>query len=378
MRLASPLSSLVVIAVVLGGFAATAHAEADAGYKKGFFIKAQDGDKSYSLVINGVLQSRFSLTLNDSGDDSYALEVPRARVGLKGHVLSTDLTYKFLADFGRGDTQLKDLWANYAFTPDVQLRVGQWKRPFSRQLITSSNALQLVDRALTEKAFDTGRDLGLAIHNGYESSPTVEWVVGLFNGTQEKPWYTAKLDAAAGTVSSISRTNVPHQFRPVAVARVGYNHGDMSGEGYSSADLHPDKGLRFGVAASGLVDFGLDDDTGAIAADLDFILKVSGFAVSGALFMRTLTGDASGLDRIGFAVDAGYVIGGTVEPVVRFARVMPDDDTQATIQELAFGINVYFVGNTFKWATDVAALGHEVGGTSTTDVRVRSQLQLTF
>lgn len=378
MRHARSLSSLVVLAVVLGGFASTAHAESEAGYKKGFFLEAQDGDKSYSLVINGVLQSRFALTLPDSGDDSYAFDVVRARVGLKGHVLGTDLTYKFLADFGHGDTQLKDLWVNYAFTPDVQLRVGQWKRPFSRQFLTSATAQQLVDVALTEKAFETGRDLGLAVHNGYEKSPTVEWVVGLFNGSQEKPWYSARLDATAGTVTSISRTNVPAQFRPVAVARVGYNHGDMSGEGYSSADLHPDKGLRFGVAASGLVDFGLDDDTGAIAADLDFILKVSGFAISGAFFMRTLTGDASGLDRIGFAVDAGYVIGGSVEPVVRFARVMPDDDTQATTQELAFGVNVYFVGNTFKWATDVAALGHEVGGTSTTDVRVRSQLQLTF
>jgi hypothetical protein len=377
-RISKLLSSLAVIAAALSGVASAARAESEVGYKKGFFLEARDGDRSYSLVVNGVLQTRFALTLPDGGDDSYAFDVVRARVGLKGNILSEDLTYRILVELGHGDTQLKDLWVDYAFTPGVQLRVGQWKRPFSRQFMTSATAQQLVDVALTERAFDTGRDLGLAVHNDYERSPTVEWVVGLFNGTHEKPWYTAKLDATAGTVTSISRTNVPAQFRPVAVARVGYNHGDMAGEGYSSADLHPDKGLRFGVAASGLVDFGLDDDTGAIAADLDFILKVSGFAVSGAFFVRTLTGDASGLDRIGFAVDAGYVIGGTVEPVLRFARVVPDDDAEATTQELAFGLNVYFVGNTFKWATDVAALGHELGGTATTDVRVRSQLQLVF
>ena len=57
---------------------------------------------------------------------------------------------------------------------------------------------------------------------------------------------------------------------------------------------------------------------------------------------------------------------------------MPSDDTQSTLQELALGLNLYFAGQTFKLATDVAALGAETGGASTTEWRVRTQLQTVF
>jgi len=377
MRFASILQSFSVAAALLAGAASPAHAEA--GYAKGFFLKADDGDKSYALVINGAFQTRFTLTVPEAGDDSYAFDVVRARISLNGHVLSKALTYSFLADFGHGDTQLKDLYIDYAPIDALRIRVGQWKRPFSRPFMGSSNAQQLVDEALTDAAFGVGRDLGLALHNGYEQSPVFEWVVGLFNGTGEKPWYTGKVAVTgdSGTLTSASRTNVPSQFRPLLVARVGYNYGDAAGEGYSEPDLHPEKGLRFSVAAGAMADLGGADRTGA--AELDFILKISGFAATGGGFVRVSTDPGSDANPVyGVNLQAGYVLGGRVEPALRFARVMPSDDTQSTLQELALGLNLYFAGQTFKLATDVAALGAETGGASTTEWRVRTQLQTVF
>ncbi|TNF37080.1 MAG: hypothetical protein EP329_04035 [Deltaproteobacteria bacterium] len=352
-------------------------AHADTGYKKGFFIKAEEGDKAFALTLNGILHPRFVYTFRDGKDDAFDFEITRARLGFKGFILTKDLSYKFVADFGKGDALLVDGLVNYAFSSDVQLRVGQWKRPYSRQFMASATGLQQVDRAITDKAFGAGRDIGLAFHNDYERSPELEWVVGIFDGTGEKPHYDVETDIN-GLVIGVSRTNVPTRFRPVLAARVGYNHGDMAGEGYSESDLHPEKGLRFGVAASGVVDIGIDDDHGSISAEVDFILKASGFAASGAFFLRALTGDESGLDATGFMVQAGYAIGGKVEPSLRYARVMPEDDADKTLQEIALAISAYFAGHTFKWTTDVAGLGSEVGGTSTTDWRLRTQLQLNF
>ena len=376
--------ALLLPALLLG---TPSSALADAGYDKGFKIASDDDGKSYSLTINGLLQAQFNLLATEDGvgksNDTYAFELTRARIILKGHLGSKALTFKLFPDMGKGaGFMLREFYVNYAFSDAVQLRVGQWKRPLSRQFLASSSTLGFVDRALTEKAFGTGFDIGLALHNNYEASPELEWVVGLFNGPGDVPKASGTVavpaGATSGTLGSFSTTNVPKQVYPVVVARVGYNVGAMKGEGYTELDLNPDKGFRLGVAASGLFDLGLDDEVGAIVGGFDFVLKHSGFTALGNVFARTITGDDGGFDAFGVQVDASYVIGGTVAPMVRFARVMPDDDTKATTQELALGAAVLFSGHSLKWVTDVAAMGSEVGGDSTTDWRVRTQLQTAF
>ena len=42
---------------------------------------------------------------------------------------------------------------------------------------------EAVDRAIVDKAFGNGRDVGLMLHNNYTKSPTLEWAAGVFNGT---------------------------------------------------------------------------------------------------------------------------------------------------------------------------------------------------
>ncbi len=356
-------------------------AMADAGYKKGFFISGEDGDRSFGLTLNFLLQTQFNMTLFEQGDDTYAFELTRARVIFKGHLGTKDLTFKILPDFGKGSAFLiREYYTNYAVSEGFHVRVGQWKRPFSRHFINSSAAMSFVDRALTEKSFGSGFDLGLAIHNDYEKSPEFEWVLGVFNGPGDSPKVSGAVtvDDGKGTLTSLSTTNVPKQFYPVIAARVGYNYGPMKGEGYTEMDLNPEKGLRLGIGLAGQLDLGMNDDVGSILGGVDFILKVSGFTASGNFALRTLTGDESGLDQTGFRFEANYVINNMIAPMVRFARVMPDSDAKATTQELGFGCAVLFSGQQLKWVTDVSALGSELGDASTTDWRVRSQVQMSF
>src|SRR5690606_20191191 len=146
-------------------------------------------------------------------------EVTRARLTLKGKLLMPGLSYKFQADFGKGSVALKDYYFDYCLPNQVLcIRPGQFKRPFSRQHITSSGKLELVDRSLTDKAFGAGRDIGVMLHDNYEKSPMFEYALGFFNGTGDKSRFTGSgaIDPDSGdvVVTSGSVSNVPEQWHP--------------------------------------------------------------------------------------------------------------------------------------------------------------------
>ena len=148
-------------------------APAKVGYEKGFFIESGDGD--HRLAIAARLQARYTYHEVEAGPDTSAFSIERARLKLEGHAFTKDLTYVFQSDFGKGAVTLKDYYGDYRIAPELlHIRAGQWKRPFSRQQITSSGSQELVDRAITDSAFGAGRDIGIALHNNYEKSPTFE------------------------------------------------------------------------------------------------------------------------------------------------------------------------------------------------------------
>jgi Phosphate-selective porin O and P len=358
-------------------------AEPLAGYDKGFFIRSADGKNE--LGIQARVQARFTYLSRDPGMNDANFSIPRARLTLHGHLFGEDLSYKFQTDFGKGNATLKDFYLDYQLLEDtLVLRVGQYKKPFSRQQLTSSGNQELVDRAITDKAFGAGRDIGFSLQNNFEKSPTFEYSVGLFNGTGDKPWFegTGTSDVTTGEVEITKGefTTVPSTFNPTPVARVGYNHGEL--KGYSEADLEGGD-LRFGVGASGLADLNADqDDKSSVRGELDYVLKAQGFATTGAVYVSSVQSGAGFSDRslgaLGFHVQAGYVFDKTYQPVVRFALVSPKGSDNNT-QELALGLSLYSEKHNFKWQTDVAALTAQIaGGKSETDAQLRSQVQAAF
>ena len=359
-----PILALFVPALVI-----PAAASAETGYDGGFFVEGEKGDSTFKLRLNGRLQTRLTLEMfeADDKDAEIALALQRARIGFEGHLFSKDLTYKFQADFGGGKVGLKDYYWNYAFTERVQLRAGQWKKPFSRQQITSSGKLELVDRASTDKAFGAGRDIGLLLHNDYEEVEGLEWAVGVFNGAGENV--------------------VPDVWQPLGIVRLGY--GNFGKARYSEGDLEcADKpeacGLRWAVAATVTADGSMpkDGSEGQVVSELDFVLKASGFALTGAFFVDYNLGadDAGGgMDKLGFYAQASYYLPGPqLLPALRFASVMPDDDAVATTREATLGLSYLPRKHNVKWQTDATMLMSELGDTSSTDWLIRTQVQLAF
>jgi len=381
-----------IVAICLLSFALlpqTAHSSEDgrpsAGYKKGFFI--QSPDKNFKLVINNRVQTRFSWEVDNGfdelSDDEMKFAIQRARLTMKGHVFNDDIKFKFQTDYGKGSASLKDFYVNFRLTKGLHFRLGQWKRPFSRQYLTSSGKQEFVGRAITDDAFQTGRDVGFALHNNYLKSPTFEWVIGVFNGTGTKAGLSGDVlvdpDTGEGDITSGKFSNVPDQLNPTMVARVGYNHGGI--KGYSEADLEGG-GVRFSLGASVRAVLNVLDDSRdmELAAQGDFILKMSGLSLSGAFYYD----DAQKF--MGFHTQLGYVLNKKYQPVLRYARLItprgdglhPDGDSNDT-QELAGGVSVYFYGHKLKWQTDVGARMQDISGTDgETEYLVRSQLQLAF
>ncbi len=349
-----------------------------AGHHKTFFLQSEDG--AYKLSTQARVQTRLTFEQEDQGDDtsahSTAFSLPRVRLKFKGNALTKAIKYRLQFDFGKGNAVLKDAYTDIVLLPGaVHIKVGQYKRPFSRQQLVSSGKLELVDRAITDKAFGAGRDIGVMVHNGHE---VFEYAVGVFNGTGDKAHFlgTTEVDLTTG-VGDVSGTftNVPENLHPAFVAQVGYNHGGI--KGYSEADLEGG-GLRFAIGAAAYYELDVDeDDETSLRGVGDIVVKWNGLSVTGAGFYRQDDSGGAATSLLGAHAQVGYVIAEQVQPAVRVALLEVEDG--ASVREVGGAFSVYFFGHTLKWQTDGLAITTDVdGGEATTDVMVRSQLQLAF
>ncbi len=345
-----------------------APAGAEVGYDKGFFISQSTDKGSYELKISSRIQTYWQLDSEDADPDRVnksAFEVRRARVTLEGHAHSEALGYKLQLDFGKGFVTLKDYYVDVEVADDVFVRAGQWKRPFSRQQINSSGRQELVDRAITDKAFLTGRDIGVALHNNYEKSPDLEWAIGVFNGQGDGSKFAGDADPMTGEVTG-SFTNVPSKLRPVIVGRVGLNRGGI--KGYSEADLEGGP-LRWAAAASVWAEGDFDgDDATRQQAEVDGVVKVEGLSVSGAVFFaldRSVDDTGADVDGqvLGAHLQAGKMFG-RLQPAARYAIVkfLGDLDGETDQHEVTVGLGWYRFKHDGKLQVDVGSRLGEGGG----------------
>ncbi len=368
-----------------------------AKYDKGFTFATSDDQ--FALKIVGRLQGRWELFRQGVGDDAedeltHRFSIARARVTLEGKAFG-GTHYKFQTDFGKGFVLMRDFYLDQK-VGGFQLRVGQWKKPYSRQQITSSGSLQLVDRSTTDKFGAAGRDIGVAIHNNYEKSPEgIEWALGVFNGTGDgakikctsdtnvtidvtdptMPVGTATTDTTCGIP-----TNVPSDIGPVVVARVGYNKGKI--KGYSESDLEGGP-LRLAAAVSYMGDLAEGEgDAMSHRVAADFILKANGASLTGGayVFNRKLPnamGELEGKTDFGFFGQGGYMLKPKkMELAARFSMIPDANVADENQLEVLGGFNWFAHGHSFKWQTDAGIL--KTTSVDGTEVVVRSQVQLIF
>ena len=322
----------------------------------GLVLRSADGASSLRLL--GLLQIQQAYDRTDGSPDKGALFVHRARVGLLGSLLGGDLRTTLVAEFSGKTPRLTFLNVDYTFLPGrLSLRVGQFKRPFSRSFMTLASELATIDRPAPVGVFGDNADIGVMLHNG--TTGRFEYAVGVFNG--------AGPDVA------------PIRVHPLVAARVGYN--TAGSQPYSESDLEGGA-PRLSVAAAALVDLDADGDDESFTSGLvDVMLKVRGLSLSSALYAGTRQAGPRWTNQrfsaLAHYTQVGHVIAGRFEPVVRYSFVLPRGDGDGQ-HDVTGGLNVFFRGHAFKWQTFVSARFQPHDGRSAPDMRLQSQLSLAF
>jgi len=149
------------------------------GYKNGFFLETPDNQ--FKLKVGGRLYGDFR-AYNSGHPRNDEFYISRARIYLSG-TLYKYFDFKVEADFGKGESELKDGYINLTYFPFAQVMMGQFKAPFSLERMTSANYITFIERALPTDNLTPDRDLGLMLHGLYKPVG-LHYGVGVFNGAK--------------------------------------------------------------------------------------------------------------------------------------------------------------------------------------------------
>jgi len=315
------------------------------------------------------VQVRGTVQATNNGEPQHALTIPRGRLLLNGHAWSEDLRYGFQANWTPERATLFDYFINYRIGAGVQLRVGQYKKPFSRHFLQPNNTVALVDYAFIGDHYGTGRDVGAMFHNGIAQKTGFEWAIAVFDGHG----------------ASVVPIEEPRRAHPLIVGRIGLSTPGMNE--YSQIDFEKG-GLRVAMGLNTQLDFDADrDGDGRSQHGLDGMMKVGGLGGQFALYTQTIQSDpdrwtAQQIVDYGLHVEANFVVEERLAPALRYAMVRARDRANGTdIEDFAGGFTTYFHRHRVKWAHDIGIVTQTQNGPRTTvnnSLMVRSQVELAF
>jgi hypothetical protein len=331
----------------------------------------EDGDKY--VKMGGRIHLQYHNEDVDGGETSDELFFRRLRPYIEGSV-HKDWKGKFQWDMGKaeGDNELaiKDAYLQYKGFKPVTVTLGNANFPFSRELLTSSNKQQLVERTFVgDHNYGTpGRSLGLHLSGGVMENK-LTW-------------------GASATSASIDPDHKKLDFDSPVNRNSDFNDGWLVG---GRVDFHPMGQLKMeqgdfkrdkikatiGVAA---FTWSNDDDnntytdvngvaTSSSKADVD---SVTGFEISGALRAYGFSIDAQynlfnaettdgaytgGLYEDGeteltnFAIEGGYMIIPSKLELVAGYEVQDADHYAEEWTRTSLGLNYFFAKHDIKLQT---------------------------
>jgi phosphate-selective porin OprO and OprP len=154
-----------------------------AGIEKGKpFLKS--ADEQFRLELGGRLQADFDATeadtrtLTGASLGSQAL-VRRARLEASGSFFKW-ITFRIEGDFTQSPS-LVDAYLEFRLVPELSVRAGQFKAPFSLEELTSDLHIDFVERSIVN-ALVPSYDIG-AMASGTFAQGAVNYFLGVFNGT---------------------------------------------------------------------------------------------------------------------------------------------------------------------------------------------------
>jgi len=297
-----------------------------------FEVKSADGN--YRLGFSALLQPRlefahYKKAKDDKDKNKLNFDINRARFGFYGNVFDPSLTFLFQAQFEddrvKRDTykykgselkeaHLTDYSVNWAFSQEFfHIAAGKFIVPVARQQVMSPAKYQFATALETNRYFAIAplendiRDIGVMFHNGWNN-----------------PFEYALAVVSKGVA-----------------ARLGYNYNGI--DGYDAVDLSGGD-FRFAFGVSGFLyrPSLMSTQFEHATASADFIIKAHGFATNGVFYYNWRKNKDAGM---GAGIDLGYLIGGSVEPVLRYGWYKPGTEA---VHEIMAGLNYYAFGHNLK------------------------------
>ncbi len=363
--------------------------QVEAGLGSGVTIRSSDDQASLNIRLRIQVRASVIGDGDDDRDDLTEIAVRRLRLVFQGNAAGPRLTYYVQLAFANLDTEadlrlpLRDAYVTWAPSRDLNLRVGQMKVPFSRQRVTSSSGLQMVDRSIVVGELNLDRDVGLqAFSRNLLGKGTLGYALGVFGGDGRNRLgheagllYTARLEAwPFGSIDERSEADIQRskQWRIAVGGSFGYNQNTNRPRS------------TFGTPyPEGEFDYK--------HAGLDATVRKRGWSVTSELMYRRADRDSETLvvngspttfySRSGWGayIQGGQMLTERLEVTARYGRLRPSTGTDPTFvkaRESGVGVSYYISRNDLKFqgdyfrVTDLATLAavHQV----------RAQFQLYF
>lgn len=275
------------------------------------FSSAGTNDKEFpvltsqTLKLSGFTQVRYAY----QEEDINGFRIKRARLALQGNILKK-INYTLQIDTVKSPILL-DAKIEISVIPQATLTLGQFKVPFSIENLTSSSALDTINRSKTVENLCPGRDIGA---QGRDIGVIVqgqflktEYTFGVFNGSGINKNDDNNIKDIAGRLV----------FYPADFLRLGlslYNGKHSSHPGASGV-----KRVRTGV---------------------DISLTQGQLSLKG----EYIFGKDDQTDKYGWYLQGGYyLIPEKIQPIVKYDSFNSDKNIQGNrIEVITLGLNWFF------------------------------------
>jgi len=343
-----------------------------AKYDKGLTFQAGDNFKMKFRI-----RGQFRLTIDDpdGGLTSTNFSIARLRLKWDGHAFRPWFLYTVQVNIP-DDLDLRDMYFTAAYDNNIMPRVGQWKVPFGRQELTSSSALQFVNRSIVNDEFGFGRDRGVALMGGLGPQYNFSYSGGVFNGdgrngtsVDSNMLYAGRIQFGVGggggdkakfkansSYATGDAYGITPNFAKAPTFVVGAAIGAIPGLNCDRKSPDGDQCDRY--EELGLVQADLTEITG----DISFKMPI--FNVQGSYYGRWINPDEQGISQ-DTAYDQGFNIQGgvflmpkTVEFAGRYSYidydtssgVLPPDvgSVRSSTWTLSPALN-YYISHDHRW-----------------------------
>mgnify|MGYP000880865920 CR=1 FL=1 len=391
-----PIVPLVLLSLLLSGLVTEGGAQSttprpvvEAGLGKGITVRSAD-DKA-SLNIRARIQVRFTALgqSNDQRDETTEFGIRRMRLVFQGNADGPRLTYYVQLAFSNLDNEadlrlpLRDSYITWTPKRDLNVRVGQMKVPFSRQRVTSSSALAMVDRSIVVSELNLDRDVGVQLFSkDLFGTGKLGYAIALFGGEGRNRLgrtagmlYTGRLEAwPLGAFDDYVEGDIT-RGRTLRVA-FGVNIG------YNQNTNRPRSTIGTPYAAG---DFDYRN------VSVDAVLKWRGLSLTSEWMARRADRDSRRVtvnaspvtiwsrSGSGFYVQAGQMLTARLEATGRYSRLRRANGTDPAFtngREAGAGLGYYLQGHDLKLQGDYFHVTDATTGNLTHQARV--QLQLFF